>query len=407
MAPNHLFSIRGASGGTTRGSDSIGNGNDNGALASSFLLQWSTGVSSFTLRSRRCIESIMYHHPNATVRVFSNQLPLSFFSEFRSLGYSVSVVRFNLFELLNGTPAAPWLEQLTDWQDGPYFYSHVTDVVRLALLYKEGGVYLDTDVIVTGPFLLRRGCQGSVSSRGHIDVERQLMGPFDSVVHRRTLAERLLSAVGTAVGGAEMVATNTVPNDTRSSSGILPQRHTGRLRHFSSFRSDNSRQSHPSPHSFDAQRQLRPLQDAIGIEELAAGDPSRPVFNGAVLVFAEPGSRFLWSCMHEFRTSYIRDRWGWNGPELLTRVRRKCANAASVQAEPPERFYPLHWREVASYAVAGAAPRQARMWQRIAHFSSAAHLWNRKTSGLALEQGSVLDRLLREYTVLPSGTRHL
>ena len=59
VAPNHLFSIRGASGGTTRGSDSIGNGNDNGALASSFLLQWSTGVSSFTLRSRRCIESIM------------------------------------------------------------------------------------------------------------------------------------------------------------------------------------------------------------------------------------------------------------------------------------------------------------------------------------------------------------
>ena len=35
----------------------------------SFLLLWSTDAVSFTLRARRCLESIVYHHPNATVRV--------------------------------------------------------------------------------------------------------------------------------------------------------------------------------------------------------------------------------------------------------------------------------------------------------------------------------------------------
>eukprot|EP00966_Prymnesium_polylepis_P021500 494700-Prymnesium_polylepis.1 len=54
--------------------------------------------------------------------------------------------------MLANTPAEPWLSRLKDWQQGPYFYSHVTDVLRFALLFHIGGVYLDFDVIVTRPF---------------------------------------------------------------------------------------------------------------------------------------------------------------------------------------------------------------------------------------------------------------
>ena len=34
----------------------------------------------------------------------------------------------------------------------PYWYSHVTDFIRLAVLYNEGGVYVDTDVLVLKSF---------------------------------------------------------------------------------------------------------------------------------------------------------------------------------------------------------------------------------------------------------------
>lgn len=34
---------------------------------------------------------------------------------------------------------------------GRFFFSHATDVLRVYLLYKFGGIYLDTDVVVLNP----------------------------------------------------------------------------------------------------------------------------------------------------------------------------------------------------------------------------------------------------------------
>ena len=116
-----------------------------------FLLLWSTDAASFNLRARRCIESIVYHHPKARVLVFSNKLPSSTLQPFSAQGYDVRVIRFRVKQLLKGTPAEAWLSRLDEWKRGPYYYSHLTDALRLALLFRHGGVYLDTDVILTRP----------------------------------------------------------------------------------------------------------------------------------------------------------------------------------------------------------------------------------------------------------------
>jgi hypothetical protein len=47
-----------------------------------------------------------------------------------------------------GTPAEKWYEGIEEWRKGQYFFSHITEIIRLATLYKYGGVYLDTDVVV-------------------------------------------------------------------------------------------------------------------------------------------------------------------------------------------------------------------------------------------------------------------
>jgi lactosylceramide 4-alpha-galactosyltransferase len=295
--------------------------------APAFVLLWSTNVTSFTLRSRRCLESIVYHHPRSTVRIYSNELPLDFFSNFQARGFDLRVVRYNAHELLQGTPAAPWLERLEEWRAGPYYYSHVTDAIRLALLFKVGGVYLDTDVLVSSAF-------------------------------RLSPSPRLAPSDGTAPMQAERARANG---------------------------------------------ERRALHDALGIESFADPRTGQLTLNGAVMAF-ERGSRFLWNALDEFATNYRAAEWSWNGPELLTRVQARCAasGGAVVQVEPPETFYPLHWKQVEEYADGRHTTADAEMWKIIEKRSYAVHVWNRKTAGLRFAKGSLLYRLHNEWTVLPS-----
>lgn len=288
-----------------------------GIHAPVFVLVWSTNTSFFKLRSKRCIESIFFHHPNATVRVYSNGLPLDFLREFALAGFAISVQRYELVELLRGTPAATWLSRGAEWQRGPYFYSHLSDIMRVALLFKHGGVYLDFDMILTRPL-------------------------------------KLLS-------------------DREASRG----------------------------HALSADASLRGLHNAVGIESFHNGDPRRPILNGAFMYF-QRGSRFLWNCMQEYAATYRPDLWGWNGPELLTRVHARCASVKSglVQLEPPATFYPIHWEQAAVFAGSAQAQRQDHMLAKIRRFSYAVHLWNKKTAPIRLDKQSLFHRLLHTFVVL-------
>ena len=337
----------------------------------SFVLLWSTNASSFHTPARRCIESIFRHHPNASVRVFSNELPLDFFQSFQHYEGAISVERFSIASLLQSTPAEKWLAKLETWRRGAYFYSHVTDILRLVLLYREGGVYLDTDIVLTRPLRLASS---------------------DALAPRRA---------GAATSRL------TIPRS--------PRRRANRGRPF---------ELHAPRAAGDASRP--PFTNALGIESFVSGDPQRPILNGAIMIFEEPGSRYLWNCMHEFADTYNPALWGWNGPELLTRVharcaaaqpglvevRRQCATArplppvkvpppsplpplplprsmcasatcallvhhvcassplvcllpslhgraaAAVQLEVPATFYPFSWDSVEAYSGAVDAPRQ-------------------------------------------------
>jgi len=309
-----------------------------------FVMIWSTDVALFGLISRRSVESIFFHHPNASLRVYSNTLPETAFSEMRAAGYAVSVRRYNVTALLHGTPAAPWLDRLHEWQRGLYFYSHLSDVLRLALLYREGGVYLDTDVLLARPLRLAA-------------VPSTLRHPPPRASHGR-------------------------PGDDGSSA------------------SGGSSSSSALPRGGGASALLR--DGLLGVESYAEGDLSRAVLNGAILYF-EAGSPFLRSAMHEFAASYNPLLWGWNGPELLTRVRSRCGAlpGSTVQVEPPVAFYPIYWGEVQRFAGDAEPERQADMWATIQRSSYAVHLWNKKTSNLNLSKRSLLHRLLHTWVVLP------
>lgn len=58
------------------------------------------------------------------------------------------------------------------------------------------------------------------------------------------------------------------------------------------------------------------------------------------------GSPFIWEGMVEFNTTYRIDSWGWNGPELVTRVASRFPRGPELRILPTIAFYPIHWAKV-------------------------------------------------------------
>jgi hypothetical protein len=114
--------------------------------------------SSMNVRNRRSLESILYHHPESPVTLLSNTLHYDEIAYFTELGYDVRIVPYTLTDLLTQAIdsekgsikmyASAFVRRLSVVETGEFWYSHETDLIRLLILYMEGGVYLDTDVIV-------------------------------------------------------------------------------------------------------------------------------------------------------------------------------------------------------------------------------------------------------------------
>nr|XP_014339662.1 PREDICTED: lactosylceramide 4-alpha-galactosyltransferase-like [Latimeria chalumnae]XP_014339663.1 PREDICTED: lactosylceramide 4-alpha-galactosyltransferase-like [Latimeria chalumnae] len=101
------------------------------------------------------VESAARAHPNSLVTVLMNGLLAYSAENFpRPLAVSLlsqfSNVRFQALDftkLFDGTPLADWWYRLDSYYE-PYLFPVLSDACRLALLYKYGGIYLDTDIIV-------------------------------------------------------------------------------------------------------------------------------------------------------------------------------------------------------------------------------------------------------------------
>ena len=108
----------------------------------------------FNFRHRRVIESIFFHHPNAKVFLHTNFMMQEDIKQFTDAGYALIVKPLEFERLAKGTP----LEGVTsqpkwkEWEAGPHWYTSFSNLYRLLLLWSEGGIYIDTDVIVTQPF---------------------------------------------------------------------------------------------------------------------------------------------------------------------------------------------------------------------------------------------------------------
>jgi len=136
-------------------------GIDDSLVHINFNFIFTTGLNTLHWRVIRSIESVFYHNPNAKVVVHSNTLPVtgSKLDTFWEAGYDLQVKPYDVNELLkdwsSGKNATDLVELFLSrkhvYKKGPFWYSHETDLLRYLLMWKYGGVYLDTDMYIQRP----------------------------------------------------------------------------------------------------------------------------------------------------------------------------------------------------------------------------------------------------------------
>ncbi|GJT14233.1 alpha 1,4-glycosyltransferase domain-containing protein [Tanacetum coccineum] len=115
------------------------------------FMVWNSPPWMFSVRHQRGLESLLFHHRDACVVVFSETIELNFFDGFVKDGFKVAVAMPNLDELLKDTPTHEFASVWFEWRKTKFYPTHYSELIRLAALYKYGGIYLDSDVKVMKP----------------------------------------------------------------------------------------------------------------------------------------------------------------------------------------------------------------------------------------------------------------
>ncbi|WMV44175.1 hypothetical protein MTR67_037560 [Solanum verrucosum] len=219
------------------------------------------------------------------------------FKSLVELGYRILLVTPDLYFLFENTPSKSWFIDLKNGKKDPGkipLAQNLSNLIRLAVLYKYGGVYLDTDFIILKDF------------------------------------SRLRNSIG-----AQSVDRN--------------------------------------------------------------GKWTR--LNNAVLIF-DKSHPLVYKFMEEFALSFDGNRWGYNGPYLVSRVVEKVKDY-NFSVLPPRAFYPMNWVRIKGFFNAKNDSRwiEAKVLE-LNEKTYGIHLWNRQSKSMKIEQGSIIDRLISTHCVV-------
>lgn len=120
-----------------------------------FFMTWISSLRSFGKRELLAIESLFKSHLNACLVIVSNSMDsvegTQLLRPFVESGFRVAAVSPDFDFIFNNTKGEIWFNRLKKGRVKPGGVSlgqNLSNLLRLALLYKYGGIYIDTDVIV-------------------------------------------------------------------------------------------------------------------------------------------------------------------------------------------------------------------------------------------------------------------
>ena len=131
-----------------------------------FHMIFSTGDDTLTTLNLRSIESIFFFHPDARLIIHTRSnggLSSTSLDQLQPLmeeGFDITLVRYipeislqAVIDLpesgVDRRAAAEFIAKLPTLSQEKYWYSNETNLLRMCLLFLHGGIYMDTDVLIS------------------------------------------------------------------------------------------------------------------------------------------------------------------------------------------------------------------------------------------------------------------
>ncbi|KAK7256881.1 hypothetical protein RIF29_30437 [Crotalaria pallida] len=281
----------------------------NGGCSVLFHMTWFSPAQFFGEREFLTMDTLFKAHPKGCLLIISRSMDSKhgyrILKPLLDRGFKVYAITPDLPFLVKDTPAEAWLEEMKSGNKDPGYIplsQNLSNIIRLALLYKYGGVYMDTDIIV--------------------------------------------------------------------------------LKDFSN------------------------LRNAIGAQSVNSATKKWNRLNGAIMIF-DLHHPILLDFMQEFASTFDGNKWGYNGPFLVSRVIGRVGNTPGYNLTifPPKTFYPVDWFRIGRLFRKPENESES-IWVewKVNQLSQgktyAVHLWNKRSRGFNIEEGSVMERLISNHCIV-------
>ncbi|KAK7256889.1 hypothetical protein RIF29_30446 [Crotalaria pallida] len=281
----------------------------NGGCTMLFFIIWLSPAQSFGKRDFLTMDTLFKAHPQGCLLIISKSMDSKrgyrILKPLLDRGFKVYAVTPDLPFLVKNTPAEAWLEEMNSGNKDPGYIplsQNLANLIRLAMLYKYGGVYMDTDIIV--------------------------------------------------------------------------------VKNFSG------------------------LRNAIGAQSVDPVTKQWDIINNAVMVY-DINHPIVMDFIKEFASTFDGNRWGYNGPFLVTRVIKRVGNKPgyNLTISPPEAFYPVDWLQIGRlFKKPGSEAEirwvESKLNELCEGQTYAVHLWNKRSRKLDIEEGSVMAKLVSNHCVV-------
>jgi hypothetical protein len=111
-----------------------------------FFIETNSNREVFSLRQLCAIESAAKHNLNSIINVYSAKAKIN--EKWLEKYPNIKIYRLDIDEIIKDTILENWFnsnkKKITK---GEHYLSHLSDILRYALLYKNGGFYSDLDTI--------------------------------------------------------------------------------------------------------------------------------------------------------------------------------------------------------------------------------------------------------------------
>ncbi|XP_016177632.1 uncharacterized protein At4g19900-like [Arachis ipaensis] len=147
-----------------------GNSSSSGSCKFRFFMTWISPLKAFGVRELLSVESMFKSHREACLVIVSKSMDsdtgTQILNPFVKKGFRVTASAPDFKYIFKGTHAESWFQKLKEGNVNPgevFLGQNLSNLLRLALLYKFGGAYIEADVVVLKIFSKLRNTIGALN----------------------------------------------------------------------------------------------------------------------------------------------------------------------------------------------------------------------------------------------------